>query len=197
MYIKKLDDVVNKYKNTFHSTIKMKPVDVKPSINFDFNKENKNEGPKIKAGDHVRTSKYKNIFAKDFFPNWSEEVFVITKVKNTVPWTYVISDLKGEEIVGTFYKEEFQTANQEKFRDEKVINRKGDKLYVKWKDYDNYFDSLIDKKRSCYIKMICFLPYSHSKNKIEVELGLSNYATKSNLKNATGVDTSQFAKKVI
>ena len=71
-------------------------------INFnkiDFNKENNKEGAKFKVGDNVRTSKYKNIFSKDYVPNWSEEVFVITKVKNTLSWTYVISDLNGEEIV--------------------------------------------------------------------------------------------------
>ena len=83
-------------------------------INFnkiDFNKENNKEGPKFKVGNNVRTSKYKNIFSKDYVPNWSEEVFVITKVKNTLSWTYVISDLNGEEIVGTFYQKELQKTN--------------------------------------------------------------------------------------
>ena len=87
----------------------------------------------------------KNIFAKGYFPNWSEEVSAIKKVKNTVPWTYVISDLKGEEIVGTFYKIKSQIANQKDFRAEKVIKRKGDKLYVKWKGYNSSFNSWIDK----------------------------------------------------
>ena len=88
----------------------------------------------------------KNIFAKGYTPNWSEEVFVIKKVKNTVPWTYVINDLNGEEIIGTFYEKELQKTNQKEFRIEKVIKRKGDKLYVKWKGYDNSFNSWIDKK---------------------------------------------------
>ena len=79
-------------------------------------------------------------------PNWSEEIFVIKKIKNTVPWTYVINDLNGEEIIGTFYEKELQGTNQQKFRIEKVIKRKGDKLYVKWKGYDNSFNSWIDKK---------------------------------------------------
>ena len=74
----------------------MKPVDVKPSIYFDFKKENNKEGPKFKVGNHVRISKYKNIFAKGYVPNWSEEVLAIKKFKNTVPWTQVISDLNGE-----------------------------------------------------------------------------------------------------
>ena len=89
--------------------------------------------PKFKVGDHVRISKYKNSFAKGYMPNWSEEVFVIKKVKNTIPWTYVINNLNGEEIIGTFYEKELQKTNQEEFRIEKVIRRKGDKLYVKWK----------------------------------------------------------------
>ena len=70
-------------------------------------------------------------------PNWSEDVFIIKKVKNNIPWTYVINDLNGEKIIGTFYKKELQKTNQGEFRIEKVIRRKGDKLYVKWKGYDN------------------------------------------------------------
>ena len=72
--------------------------------------------------------------------------FVVSKFKNTVPWTYVISDLNGEPIFGSFYKKELQKTSQEKFRIEKVLKRKGDKLYVKWKGYNNLFNSWIDKK---------------------------------------------------
>ena len=78
--------------------------------------------------------------------NWSEEVFVIIKIKNTVPWTYVINDLNGEEIIGTFYEKELQKTNQQEFRIEKVIKRRVDKLYVKWKGFDSSFNSWIDKK---------------------------------------------------
>ena len=81
------------------------------------------------------------MFAKGYVPNWSEDVFLIKKVKNTVPWTYTISDLKGEEIVKTFYEKEFQITNQKGFRVEKVIKRKGNKLYVKWKGYNISFNS--------------------------------------------------------
>ena len=83
---------------------------------------------------------------------------LLQKLKSTVPLTYVISDLKGEEIVGTFYKKKLQKTNQKEFRVEKVIKRKGDKLYVKWKGYNNSFNSWIDKKRYFYIKMSYFPP---------------------------------------
>ena len=104
VYIDKLDDIVNEYNNTYHRTIKTKPVDVEDDTYIDFKKEVNDKDPKFKVGDHVRISKYKNIFAKGYTPNWSEEVFVIKKVKNTVPWTYVINDLNGDEIIGTFYE---------------------------------------------------------------------------------------------
>ena len=90
--------------------------------------------------------KHKNIFAKGYAPNWSEEIFIVSKIKNTVPWTYVISDMNDEEIIGTFYEKELQKTNQEKFKIDKIIKRKGDKLYVKWKVYDSSLNSWIDKK---------------------------------------------------
>ena len=108
MYIDQLDDIVNKYNNTYHITIKMKPGDVKSNTYIDSSKEINNNDPKFKIANIVRISKYKNIFAKGCVPNWSEEVFVIKKVKNIVSWTYIISNLKGEEIVGTFYEKELE-----------------------------------------------------------------------------------------
>ena len=86
-YIDKLDDIVNRYKNAYHNAIKMKPVDVKFSTYIDFNKETNDKPPNFKIGDIVRISKYKNIFANGYVPNWFEEVFVIKKVKNIVLWT--------------------------------------------------------------------------------------------------------------
>ena len=121
MYIEKLDDIVNKYNNTHHSITRMKLVGVKSKAYVNFSKETNNEDPKFKIGDIDRISKYENIFAKDYVPNWSEEVFIDTKVKNTVSWAYVICDLKGKEIVGTFYEKELQKTNQKVFRVEKVI----------------------------------------------------------------------------
>ena len=109
VYIDKLDDIVDEYNNTYHTTY------------INTSKEINNKDPKFKVGDHVRISKYKNIFAKGYMPNWSEEISIIKKVKNTIPWTYVINDLNGEEIIGTFYEKELQKTNQEEFRIEKVI----------------------------------------------------------------------------
>ena len=126
VYIDKLDDIVNEYNNAYHATIKMKPIDVKDNTYINTDKETNDKDPKFKVGDRVRISKCKNIFAKGYTSNWSEEVFAIKKAKNTVPWTYVINDLNGEEITGTFYEKELQKTRQEEFRIEKVTKTKGD-----------------------------------------------------------------------
>ena len=146
MYIDKLDDIVNECNNTYQRTIKMKPVYVKDNTYIDFEKEVNNKDPKFKIGDHVIISKYKNNFAKGYTPNWSEEVFIVSKIKNTVPWTYVINDLNGEEITGTFYKKELQRTNQKEFRIEKALRKKGNNLYVKWKGYDIHLIAGLIKK---------------------------------------------------
>ena len=129
-----------------NTIIKIKPIDVNDDTYIDFEKEVNDKEPKFKVDDHVRISKYKNIFTKGYTPNWSEEVFVIKKVKNTVPWAYVINDLNGEEIIGIFYEKELQKTNQKEFRVEKVLRKKDNQLYVKWKGYNNSFNSWIDKK---------------------------------------------------
>ena len=126
--------------------MKMKPIDVTDGSYAEYNEDSYKKDLKFKVDDHVRISKYKNIFAKGYAPNWLEEAFVVSKIKNTVPWTCVVSDLNGEEITGNFYEKELQKTSQEKFRIEKVLKRKGDKLYVKWKGYDNRFNSWIDIK---------------------------------------------------
>ena len=95
VYIDKLGDIVDEYNNTYHTSIKMKPVDVKDNTYINFEKEVNDKDPKFKIGDYVRISKYRNIFAKGYMPNWSKEIFIISKIKNTVPWTYVINDLNG------------------------------------------------------------------------------------------------------
>ena len=106
-----LDDIFDKYNNTYQSTIKLKPIDVKSNSYAEYNVDSNQKDPKFKVGD------------QGYDTNWLEEVFVISKIKNTVPWTYVISDLNGEK-----------------------IKRKENMLYVKWKGCDNYFNSWIDKR---------------------------------------------------
>ena len=131
MYIGKLDHIVNKENNTYHRTIKRKPIKVKDNTYIDTIKEVNDKDPKFKVGNHVTISKRKYIFAKGNTPNWSEEVFLIKEVKDTIPWTYFINDLNDEEIIGTFYEKELQKTNQQEFRIEKVIKIKVDKAYVK------------------------------------------------------------------
>ena len=132
VYIDELADIVNKYNNTYHSTINMKPADIKFSTYIVFNNENNKEDPKFEVSGHVKISKYKNIFAKCCTPNWSEEDFMIRKAKKTVLRTYFIIDLNGEKIAGAFYRKEFK--------------REGDKQYIKWKGHNTCFNSWIDKK---------------------------------------------------
>ena len=124
----------------------MKPADFGNDSFVEYNEEPNEKDSKFKVDDNVRISKCKNIFTKAYTPNWSEEIFIVKKIKNTVPWTYVISDLNGEEIVVSFYEKELQKINQKEFEIEKVIKKKGDKLYVKWRGYNNSFNSWIDKK---------------------------------------------------
>ena len=97
VYFDVLDDIVNKYNNTVHGTIKTKPIEVTDDSYVEYNENFNKKNPKFKVGDNVRISKYKNIFSKGYTPNSSDELFVISKIKNTVPWTYVISGLNGEK----------------------------------------------------------------------------------------------------
>ena len=124
VYFNDLDDIVKKYYNTVHSSTKMKPKDVTDIKYVEYSEETNKKSPKFKVGDNVRISKYKNIFAKGYTPNWSEEVFVVNKVQNTVPWTYLINDLNGEDIKGSFYEKELKKTDQKEFRIEKVIKKK-------------------------------------------------------------------------
>ena len=146
VYIDKLDDIVINTTKHIIEQLNWNQFMWNQTQYNNSSKEINNKHPKFKIGDHVGTSKYKNIFTKGYVPNWSEEVFVITKDENTVPWSYVTSDLRGEKLVRKFYEKELQKTNQKGFRVEKVIKRQGDKLYVKLKGYDNSFNTWIDKK---------------------------------------------------
>ena len=148
------------------------------------------KNPKFKVGDHVRISKYKNIFAKGYAPYWSKEVFVTKKVKNAVPQTYVTQNLNAEETLEGFIKKKCK----KQIRIEKVIKNKGDKLHFKLKGYDNSFNSWNDKKDSIDIlyKIIQHFskPYGSYGENVEVKLDLSNYEKKACLKAAAGNDTA-------
>ena len=97
-------------------------------LNAEYNEGSNEKDPKFEVVESVKTSKYKIIFAKGYNQIWSEEVFVVSKIKNAVPWKKVISDLNGEKIAGSFYEKELQKISQEKFRIENVLKRTGDKL---------------------------------------------------------------------
>ena len=149
----------------------MNSLDAKSGTYINFGAENNDKDPKFKVGDHVRIPKYENIFAKGYVLNQSDDVFLIKKVKNTMPWTYIIENLNGEEIVGPFYKKELQQKiSQAKFRKEKVIRRKSDRLCVRCKGYGN---AGLKIKISLF-KLIYFPgSYSHSKYKIKNKLDLT------------------------
>ena len=123
----------------------MTSIDVSSDSCAAYNEDSNVTKLKFKVDDHVRISKYKNIFPKRYTQNWSEEVFVVSKIKNTVLWTYVISNLSGQPITGIFMKKNCKKLVQ-KIRIEKVLKRKGHKLYVKWKGYENSFNCWIDTK---------------------------------------------------
>ena len=125
VYFDVLNGIVDKYNSTYHRTIKVKPTDINFDSYAEYNVDFDDTDPKFKVGDHARISKHKNIFAKEYAPNWSEEVFIISKIKNTVPWTYVLSDLNDGKIVGTFYEEDkskriYNRKNNEKERRQAV-----------------------------------------------------------------------------
>ena len=116
VYFDVLDDTVNKYSNTVHRTRKMKPIDVTSDSYAEYNEGYNVTKPEFKGGDRARISKYKSVSAKGYTQNRSEEFFIISKIKNPVPRTYVISDINGEPIAGSFYEKELQKASPEKSR---------------------------------------------------------------------------------
>ena len=108
VYYDVLDDVVNEYNNTNHNSVKMKPKDVKNDNKRVYIDEHNERDSRFKVGDRVRIIKFKNIFAKGYTPNWSTEIFIVNKIDDTVPYTYNLKDLNGEEIIDSFYDRELQ-----------------------------------------------------------------------------------------
>ena len=158
VYINILPQLIEKYNNTYNRAIKCTPTDARKPSNhkhvFDALYEGSNKRiqtdikPKFKVGDKVRIVKKKKTFEKGYTTNWTEEVFTVSKVQSTIPFTYKITDANGEEIKGTFYSEELQKTIQENFRIEKVIKRRRTKdgkkeVYVKWKGYNSSFNQWI------------------------------------------------------
>lgn len=154
-YVDVLDEMVSNYNNTRHSSTKMTPVEASQKKNekivwmnlYGHLKPFPQRKPKFKLNDKVRITKKKTIFDKSYIPRWTTEVFSISQIQFTDPITYKITDYNNEEIVGTFYEQELQKTNQEIYRIEKVIKRKGTKSLVKWLGYPDSFNSWVDNKK--------------------------------------------------
>jgi hypothetical protein len=151
-WLSKLDDITKQYNNTYHHTIKMKPSmvnkkneeNILKSVYTHVKIANKNN--KYSVGDYVRISKHRSVFEKGYTPNWSNEIFIINKVRLTNPTTYLLKDKKGEDILGGFYEMELQKVKHpDVYLVEKVLKRKGNKLYVKWLGFNQNHNSWIDK----------------------------------------------------
>lgn len=148
-----LQDIVAKYNNTVHRTIKLRPNQVtkrnaKQLLQTVYSRIKiiDPKKPKFKTGDHVRISKHREAFTKGYKPNWSNEIFVINKVNRTNPITYLLKDTSNEEIQGMFYPEELQLTSQPNiYLVERIIRKKGNKLFVKWLGMDKKFNTWINK----------------------------------------------------
>ena len=153
-YIDILQKLIDKYNNTKHSSIGMKPTVAREPSSYQHvfenlyakNTKERRKEPKFHLGDKVRIMKKKKHFEKGFTPNWTEEIFTINKVKSTKPPTYIIQDLIGETIKGSFYEAELQKTNQDTFRIDKIVKKRTNKegikeAYIKWKGYSNNFNT--------------------------------------------------------
>lgn len=151
-----LQEIVDIYNKTKHRTIKMKPVDITPEnakavyrrVYSPFRTvESQAKNMKFKVNDKVRISKYKYLFDKSYFPTFTNEIFTVTKIKNTNPPTYLLKDFQGKDIHGGFYNEELSAVSDpDLYLVEKIIRRKGAKVFVKWLGFSNEYNSWIDKK---------------------------------------------------
>lgn len=148
-----LQTLVNDYNNTKHRTIKMKPKDVTKAHEKDllrsvymYESRHHPKLNKFKVGDHVRISKYKNVFEKGYTPNWTSEIFQIAKVQLTQPATYMLKDYQDNEIKGAFYELELQKVkHSDVYLIEKILKKRGNKLFVKWLGFDNTHNSWVNK----------------------------------------------------
>ena len=150
-YIDILEDMVDRYNNTKHSSIKITPAEASKKENENIvwlrlygGVKSEPIKPKFSIGDRVRITKKKKTFEKGYTPRWTEEVFTVSQVQHTDPPTYKITDDNGEEIQGTFYDQELQKTSQQIFRIEKVIRRRDNKSLVKWLGYPDSMNSWVD-----------------------------------------------------
>ena len=148
-YIDVLQDLVTEYNETVHSSIKMTPKEARehgvPHSELPEFDAKSNAKSKFSLGDRVRLTKKKSLFEKGYTTRWTEEIFIVSKIKGTNPVTYEVTDLNGELVKGSFYEQELQKTEQEVYRIEKILKRKGSKLYVKWLNYGPQFNSWIDE----------------------------------------------------
>lgn len=148
-----LHKIIKKYNNTRHRVIGMKPVDVNKSNEkmllksvYNYSTVTFSQLPKFKINDHVRISKRRGVFDKGYTPNWSNEIFTISKIKYTDPITYLLSDAQSQPIKGCFYTEELQKVkHSDVYLVEKILKKKGDKVFVKWLGFDSSQNSWISK----------------------------------------------------
>ena len=153
-YINVLPDLVKDYNNTVHSSTKLTPIDASKKKNeltvwrnlYPDRYKKYNITPKFSVGDEVRITKKKKVFEKGYTTRWTEEIFTIKEIRDTNPITYKLTDLKGEEIEGTFYEPELQKTEQQIYRIEKVIKKEKGRSLVKWKGYSDKFNSWVDNK---------------------------------------------------
>ena len=153
-YIDVLPDLVEDYNNTVHSSTKLSPVEASKKENelkvwrnlYPDRYKTSRLNPKFSVGDEVRITKKKKVFEKGYTTRWTEEIFTIKKIRETNPITYIIEDLQGEEIKGTFYEPELQKTEQQIFRIEKIIKKEKGRSFVKWKGYSDKFNSWVDNK---------------------------------------------------
>ena len=153
-YIDIIDEIVNNYNNTKHSSIKMTPVESSDKknknrvwLNLNGKARTNPVKPKFSVDDKMKIAKKKTVFEKGCTTRWTEEVFTVSQIQYTDPPTYKISDHLGEETQGTFYEQEMQKTNQDIFRIEKFIRKQKNKSLVKWYGYPNSFNSWVDNKK--------------------------------------------------
>ena len=187
IYFNVLDDIVKKYNNTVHRTIKMKPIDVTSDSYAEYNEDFNEKDPKFKVGDYVRFQNKEDVFTKGHAQNWTKYIFIVSKIKNKVPWTYVISDLNDEEITWSFYEKEFQKIYKKKLSKKTPQKVICSTVRLTKKD--------LNKNPSYKNEPILSKPFRNFQGNINVKVNLSNYATIPDIKNVTRVDTSGFALK--